>query len=229
MCGRYASYTPPDVMRGLFRTTNPLPNVAASWNVAPSQLAMVVRRQPETGKRHLDLLTWGLLPHWTKDLKAARRPINARAETITASPMFRSAFEKRRCIVPADAFYEWHSGPTGKQPFAITRSDATPMAFAGLWEGWTAETGTIVRSFAIITTSANRIMSEIHDRMPVILDPAVWPAWLGEKSADAAALLRPAPDDLLRLWPVSTSVNAPRNNGPELLTPISAPFAGLEI
>src|ERR1035437_312296 len=107
MCGRYASFLPAEAIVRLFRTVNPLPNVAASWNVAPSQNAMVVRRHPETGERHLDLLTWGLVPHWTMDIHQARRPINARAETVATSPMFRAALVSRRCLVPADAFYEW--------------------------------------------------------------------------------------------------------------------------
>ena len=229
MCGRYASHTPPDAMPALFRTANWLPNVTASRNVAPSQPAMLVRRHPETGERHLDLLTWGLLPHWTKDLKAARRPINAQVETIMSSPMFRGAFRDRRCIVPADAFYEWRAEHAGKQSFAIARRDDAPMAFAGVWEGWRAETGKVVHSFAIITTSANQTMSEIRDRMPAMLKPAVWPAWLVENGADAATLLRPAPDDLRRVWPVSSEVNTPCDNGPELLAPIGPTSAGLGV
>ena len=171
MCGRFASIQPSDAMRALFRTTNPLPDMAQpSWNIAPSQPALAVRRHPETGARHLDLLLWGLVPHWTKDLKAARRPINARAETVPSSPMFGSAFATRRCLVPVDAWYEWQVTPEGKQPFALARPDRETMAFAGLWESWvTPGTAKVLRTFAIITTAANATAATVHDRMPAIV------------------------------------------------------------
>jgi putative SOS response-associated peptidase YedK len=199
---------------------NPLPNVAPSWNVAPTQGALVVRRHPETGERRLDLLTWGLVPHWTKDLEAARKPINARAETVATSDMFRAALAERRCLVPAGAFYEWKAMPGGKQPYAIARQDGAPLAFAGLWDGWRGLDGTVLRTFAIITTPANAIMATLHDRMPAILEPEDWPAWLGEVEGDPVALLRPAADTVLRLWPISRAVNNVRNNGASLLDPI---------
>ena len=148
MCGRFASYLPPDAIRALFRTTNAVPNLPPSWNVAPTQAAMVVRLNPETNDRHLDLLKWGLIPHFTKDLKAARKPINARAETVASSGMFRGALERRRCLVHADAFYEWRAMPDGKQPYAIGREDGAPLAFAGIWEGWHGPDGETLRSFA---------------------------------------------------------------------------------
>jgi putative SOS response-associated peptidase YedK len=217
MCGRYASSQPPEFIARLFQTVNALPNVAPSWNVAPSQDAMVVRRHPETGERHLDLLQWGLVPHWTKDPPKTKHPINARAETVATSGMFRGAFAQRRCLVPADAFYEWQATEGGKQPYAIARQEGQPMAFAGLWEGFRWPDGTALRTFAIITTSANADMTGLHDRMPVILDQADWHAWLGETEGDRAALLRPAPDGTLQSWPVSTRVNTPRNNDAELL------------
>lgn len=221
MCGRYASFRPPEAIARLFRTRNPLANVVASWaarwNVAPSQSAMVVRRHPETGERHLDALTWGLVPSWTKAPAAARRPINARAETVATSGMFRGAFEKRRAIVPADAFYEWQRGASGKQPHAIARMDGAPLAFAGLWAGWRAPEGDVLRTFCIITTAANATMAPIHDRMPVVLEPDGWPTWLGEAAGDPLALLRPAAEGVLRTWPVGLRVNAPRNNDAALL------------
>jgi putative SOS response-associated peptidase YedK len=215
MCGRYVQTMPADAMRQLFRTTGVPPNLAPSWNVAPTQSAPVVRRHPDTGERHLDLLRWGLLPRWVKDVKTARKPINARAETVATSPMFREAFAKRRCLVPADAFYEWKVEEGGKQPMAIAPATGEGMAFAGLWESWRGEGDEIVRTFAIITTDANETMRAVHDRMPVILAPDDWAVWL--EGDDQAPLLRPAPNDLLRFWPVSKAVNSPRNNGPELL------------
>jgi putative SOS response-associated peptidase YedK len=185
MCGRYANSQAPEFIARLFRTVNALPNVAPSWNIAPSQDAMVVRRHPETGERHLDLLPWGLVPHWSKDPPKTKHPINARAETVATSGMFRRAFAQRRCLVPADAFYEWKATEGGKQPFAIVRQDGQPMAFAGLWEGYRWPDGTVLRTFAIITTNANAELTGLHDRMPVILDRADWPAWLGEAEAIA--------------------------------------------
>ena len=132
MCGRYASFLPAEAIARIFGTVNPLPNFAPSWNVAPTQDAAVVRRHPETGARHLDLLKWGLLPYWTKEPTRAQRPINARSETAAKSGMFRGALSQRRCIVPADAFYEWKVVEGDKQPYAIARQDKQPMAFAGL-------------------------------------------------------------------------------------------------
>ena len=225
MCGRFASTMPPDAIRALFRTAGPAPNLPSSWNVAPTQDAMVVRRHPETGERRLDLLRWGLIPSWTKDLKAARKPINARSETAGSSGMFKAALEARRCLVPVDAFYEWRTMPDGKQPYAIARRDGAPLAFAGLWEGWRSLDGEGIRTFAILTTAANATMAQLHERMPVVLEPETWPKWLGEEEGDAPALMSPAADGVLRLWPVSRAVNSVRNNQPGLLDRIDDPHA----
>ncbi len=219
MCGRYAAFLPAEAVARLFHTVNLLPTVPPSWNMARIQDAMVVRRHPETGERHLDLLKWGLLPSFTKDPVHAKRPINARAETVMTSGMFRAAFARRRCIVRADAFYEWKVIEGGKQPYAIARADGQPMALAGLWEWFRWPDGTVTRTFTIITTNANATMAELHDRMPVIIEEKDWPIWLGEVEGDPAALLRPA-DDVLKVWPISRAVNSPRNNGAELLEPV---------
>jgi putative SOS response-associated peptidase YedK len=225
MCGRYASYLPHSEIAALFRTQGELPNLAPNWNVAPTQAAPVIRRHPETGERRLDLLRWGLVPHFTKDLKTARRPINARAETVASSSMFRGPLAARRCLVPADAFYEWKAMADGKQPYAIARTDGAPLAFAGLWEGWRSPDGETLRTFAIITTSANSDMAVLHDRMPVVLEAPDWPAWLGEGQGAPSDLLRPAAVGVVRLWPVSRAVNSVRNNGAELLDRIDDPHA----
>ncbi len=217
MCGRYASFLPPDAMARLFATANPVPNHAASWNVAPRQEALVVRRHPENGARQLGLLSWGLVPHWTKDLSQARRPINARGETAAVTPMFRDAFAARRCIVPADAFYEWTRNGAERQPYAVARRDGAPMAFAGLWEGWRGPDETVLRSFTIVTTAASALLAPVHERMPVILEREDWPLWLGEEPGEPASLLRPAAETVLRTWPVARLVNNVRNDGPELL------------
>ena len=225
MCGRFASSLPPEAIARLFRTTGTLPNQGPSWNLAPTQDAMLVRRHPETGERRLDALRWGLVPWFTKDSRAAPKPINARSEGVGSSGMFRGAFVARRAIVPADAYYEWRATPTGKQPYAIARHDGAPVALAGLWETWRAPDGEILRTFAILTTSANRPMSALHARMPVVLDEADWPLWLGEVDGDVPALLRPAAEDALTFWPVSRAVNSVRNNGADLFDRIDDPAA----
>ena len=216
MCGRYASFLPAEALRALFQTVNPTPNWAPTWNMAPTRDAPVVRLHPETRARHLDLLRWGLVPHWAKDPKSVRQPINARAETVATAPMFRDALARRRCLVPADVFYEWQAVDGAKQPYAIARADGQPMVFAGLWEGWRGADGTVLRSFTIVTTNANSVLRPIHERMPVILEPPDWPTWLGETEGDAPALLRPSGTDL-RVWRIGTAVNKVRNDSEALL------------
>ena len=218
MCGRYATLLPPDAMRALFRTVNPPPNFAPTWNMAPSRLAPVVRLHPQTRARHLDLLTWGLVPHWAKDPKATRQPINARSETAATTPMFRDAFAHRHCLVPADVFYEWQVVDGAKHPWAIARRDGAPLVFAGMWEGWRGADGTIIRSFTILTTDANDELRPLHERMPVVLEEADWPLWLGEADGNAASLLRASAAGF-RTWRVSTAVNNVRNDSAALLQP----------
>jgi putative SOS response-associated peptidase YedK len=225
MCGRFAAQLPPEFIRRLFATTGELPNIGPNCNVAPTDPAMVVRRHPQTGERRLDMLRWGLVPHFTRDLKSCQRPINARAETAATAPLFRGALASRRCLVPADAVYEWKTMPDGKQPYAIARQDGAPLALAGLWEGWRDPAGETLRTFTILTTAANADMAPLHHRMPVILEPADWPVWLGEAPGDHLALLRSAPAGLVRLWPVSRAVNNARNKGADLLNPIDDPHA----
>jgi putative SOS response-associated peptidase YedK len=183
---------------------------------------MAVRRHPDTGERHLDVLSWGLVPFFTKDLKKAQRPINARAETVAGSSLFKAAFARRRCLVPADAFYEWKTVPDGKQPYAIARVDGAPLALAGIWEGWRDPAGEVLRSFAILTRRANADMAGLHERMPVVVEEEDWRAWLGEVPRDPAEILLKAEEGVLRVWPVSRQVNNVRNNGAALLDRITA-------
>ncbi len=218
MCGRFASQLPPELLRRAFAALGDIPNTPPSWNIAPTQPALVLRRHPATGERRMHALHWGLVPHFTKNLKTCKRPINARSETAATSPLFRGALAARRCLVPADAFYEWRAMPDGKQPYAIARADGAPLAFAGLWESWRDPSGELLRTFTIATTAANPDIEHLHHRMPVILEPQAWPLWLGEAEGDPKTLLHPAPPGTLRLWPVSRAVNNVRNNGPELLT-----------
>ena len=223
MCGRAFQSSAPERIREHFGTGGALLNQPARYNIAPTQSVPVVRFNPKTRERALDLLRWGLVPFWAKDLAIGTKAINARSEDIAAKPMFREAYAQRRCIVPVDGFYEWQRTGEGKsatkQPYAIALADGGLMALAGLWERWKAPDGEIVRSFTIVTTRANDKLQPLHDRMPVILDAAAYATWLGEQAGDPAPLMRPCPSDRLRLWPVSDAVNNVRNDDPSLLEP----------
>jgi putative SOS response-associated peptidase YedK len=229
MCVRYASTLPPQTIARIFETRNAVPNVSPNWNLAPPQRSLVVRLDLKTTERHLDVLKWGLLPYWASDPAAARRPINVRAETVPTSRLFRTAFAMRRCLIPAGAFYEWrNSGLADRQPFAFARADGQPIAFAGIWEEALLSSDEVARTFAIITTKANEMMWPIHERMPVIVEPEDWPLWLGEVEGDPTALLRPAPRNVLRAWPISRRVNAPRSNSADLLEEVPIEANGAE-
>jgi putative SOS response-associated peptidase YedK len=168
-------------------------------------------------------MLWGLVPFWAKDIKVGFANINAKAEGVETKPAFREAFRQRRCLVPVDSFYEWKKTASGKQPYAIALADQKLMALAGLWESWRSPAGERVRSFAIVTTQPNQLCAELHNRMPVILAPEVWPAWLGEEPADEAQLksfLAPYPSDEMICWPVSPRVGNVKNNDPSLIEPI---------
>jgi putative SOS response-associated peptidase YedK len=219
MCGRYASYLPAEFIARLFGTVNPPPNLKPTWNLAPTDDAPVVRLAGN-GKRHLDVFKWGLVPSFTKDLKKARKPINARSETVASSGLFKAAFAQRRCLVPAAAYYEWRDDPDGKTPFAVARVDDDPVVFAGIWEDWCSAEGEELHTFSTITTDANQQLAAIQPRMPVILERADWPLWLGEVEGDVPALLRPLPEGMLRLWPIGREVGQVRNDGPQLLEPL---------
>ena len=227
MCGRYASFLPAEAIAQIFGTVNPLPNLEPTWNMAPTKDAPVVRLSRE-GQRHLDALKWGLVPYFTKDLKKARKPINARDDNVAKSGMFREAFAKRRCLVPAPVYYEWRDNPDGgKTPFAVARVDGEPVAFGGIWQHWRSPDGEMLQTFATITTDANALLAPIQDRMPVIIERADWPLWLGELDGDPATLLRAAAEDVLRFWPVNKKVGNVRNDGPELIEPVVPAEASL--
>jgi putative SOS response-associated peptidase YedK len=233
MCGRYFQQRGPASVARYFETVNPVPNIAASWNRAPTQDALVVRRHPETGARHLDPLRWGLVPRWAKDPGVGSKMINARSEGITEKPSFRDAFRKRRCLVTADGFYEWRTEGKAKQSFAVCLAGGAPMALAGLWEGWRGPDGSILRTCTIITGEANAKLSAMHHRMPMILPREAWPLWLGEVPAETdalLALLRPCPPEQVLAWPVSSRVNKVGENDAGLLArdPLAVPPAGLD-
>jgi putative SOS response-associated peptidase YedK len=228
MCGRFVSSSPPDELAKYFDVEAVAESVLEpSFNVAPSQDVYVV---VETGGlRRLDTFHWGLVPFWAKDPSAGNKMINARVESIADKSAYKRSFQKRRCIIPADGFYEWKKvpGQKAKQPYFIHRVDGEPMAFAGLWEIWrppedTERTSDPLRSCTIITGKPNEKIAEIHDRMPVMLPPSAWEAWLDRDNGDLEALgklLVPVPASLLDLHPVSRAVNNVQDNGPELIDP----------
>jgi putative SOS response-associated peptidase YedK len=219
MCGRFFLQRDPAGLARYFETVNPTPNHAASWNVAPTQTSLVVRRHPESGARHLDVLRWGLVPRWAKDAKDAAKLINARSEGIAGKPSFRDAFAKRRCIVPMDGFYEWRKAEDGsRQAYAVALASGRPMAVAGLWEGWKSPEGEWLRTFTVITAASAGKQALVHHRMPVILERDAWDAWLSAAPADAAlALLVPRPADDLAIWPVDNRVGRVAENDARLL------------
>jgi putative SOS response-associated peptidase YedK len=217
MCGRYSFTLPPEAMRGLFDLDCPLPNMPARYNIAPTQTAPVIFLGTG-GKREVAMMRWGLIPHWAKDASFGNKTINARAETVREKPSFRTAFRTRRCLVPADGFYEWIEEADGRQPYRIVPEAGGLIAFAGLWETWQSPDGPI-RSYTIIVTNANARLGKLHDRMPVILDPKSFTPWLNGTPDAAAALLRPAPVELLNYFRITKRVNSPRNDDAACLIP----------
>lgn len=220
MCARFSLTAPPELLARFFGFLG-VPEWEPRFNVAPTQAVPVLRGPPPA----LVPMRFGLLPPWTKDPKGGPPLINARADTIFDKPAFRGAARRRRCVVPATGFYEWRSGPRGKEALLFRLPDAGLFGFAGIWEAWRPLGGEAppVESFAIVTTEANALVGEVHDRMPVLLRPDDFARWLGPLDDGAiAALLRPAPDDLLVAVPVGPHVNSVRNEGPDCWAPRSA-------
>lgn len=228
MCGRFVAATDAEgFARLLVVDERQTDDLGPRYNVAPSQ--PVYAAAEHDGRRHLVALRWGLVPSWAKDPKIGNRLVNARSETAADKPSFRSSFRKRRCLIPADGFYEWQRREDGsKVPYLIHRADGAPMAFAGLWSVWRdpeAPDAEPLRTCTILTTEANAFMAGMHDRMPVILEADAWDPWLDRDLADVErlrALLGPADDRLLTGHPVSTEVNSPRHDHPGLLEPVDA-------
>jgi putative SOS response-associated peptidase YedK len=220
MCGRfYLDVIAEELMEqfGLSTATQ----LSAHYNIAPSQqIAAIISTD---ANRELVWLHWGLIPSWAKDKKFAYRTVNARAETVESKPSFRAAFKYRRCLIPASGFYEWKSTSQGKQPYCITSDDSKPFAFAGLYEHWEGTEGEKIDSCTIIVTEAKGEIATIHDRMPVILSPDNYDAWLDEGTKDPAILkplLLPYEMTDIHLYPVSRSVNSPKNDSPDNIKPI---------
>jgi len=192
---------------------------APRWNIPPGTDIPVIRLSPE-GDRVLHLLRWGLVPHWARDPSLGARLNNARAESAAVKPAFRDAFRRRRCLIPADGFYEWQASGGIKQPYYISAADGQPLALGGLWESWRTPEGEVLRTCAILTTGPNGLMKPIHDRMPVILPPQAWGDWLAAPANAIQALLAPCPEDWLRAWPVDRRVSRASEDGPHLTRPL---------
>lgn len=227
MCGRITQKS--DLTRlGLGLTTvtfvAPLPS-APRYNGAPGQDHWVIRQHPKTGERTLDRLWWGLVPYWVKDASGGRKPINAKAETVASLPAFRDAYARRRCLLPVDNFFEWMATKGGKanQPYAVAMKSSEPFALAAIWEGWKRPgTDEWVRTFAVITTTTNEMMAQIHDRMPVIIPPESYDRWLSNIEPDPRDLLVPYPSEPMTMWPIGMRVNKPDNDDAAILEAVAA-------
>ncbi len=212
MCGRYTLTCTPEVLAEEFQLAV-TPDLQACYNISPSQGVACVRMQPQTRKREAVTLRWGLIPSWTRGPAMGMKLINARAETVAEKPSFRKPFQERRCLVPADGYYEWKREGARKQPYYIRLNSERPFALAGLWDRWTGEDGKTIESCTILTTTPNERLASIHDRMPVILQPAAYEPWLDPGLQDATRLvpfLTPYPGDAMIAVAVSRRVNDPR-------------------
>jgi putative SOS response-associated peptidase YedK len=224
MCGRYFRRSDKQRLAEAFRTGVPTTfDILPSYNVAPQTFQPVVRLNEEADKRELALLRWGLIPFWAKEAKVGFSTINAKSETVATSAMYREPFNRRRCLVPADGFYEWQKlDAKTKQPWAIGLADGSPFAFAGLWERWKDKsTQQPLETYTILTTDANELTAKIHERMPVILAPRDYERWLapGDPARPPVDLLRPRAAEEMTIWKVGAAVGNVRNNDESLCNP----------
>ncbi len=232
MCGRFVLIESLRAMQNLFGYRIPedydrrVVDMGNRYNIAPTQPIVVVDAGLD-GVRHVRLVRWGLIPAWTKDAKTQSLLFNARSETAADKPSFRTAMRHRRCLVPASGFYEWRRMGAAKMPYYIRPRDGSTMAFAGITETWLGSEGSEIDTGAILTTSANRLMTMLHDRMPVILAPGDWDEWLdcgNRRPRDVSHLMRPAADDLLEAIPVSERANSVANDDEALIAPLAEPL-----
>jgi putative SOS response-associated peptidase YedK len=224
MCGRYKLTASWAEIHRLYDVTNSV-NLRARYNIAPTQDVLAIIYDGATKQRRGEMVRWGLVPFWAKDVKIGYHLINAKAETIAEKPSYREAFKKRRCIIPADAFYEWQeTGHSLKQPYAIAMKDRSVFGFAGLWEKWTDKaSGETIRSCTIITTEPNKLCAPIHNRMPAILDPADYEQWLGERAASNSALqamLKPFPAKQMECFKIGKRIGNVKYDEPGLVNPV---------
>jgi putative SOS response-associated peptidase YedK len=224
MCGRFTQERPASELAEIFGAEPLVDDPGGHYNVAPTDEALVVVQRD--ARRAITAYRWGLIPHWATDARIGSRMFNARAETLTRSPAFGRAFERRRCLVPVDSFYEWKRDGTIRQPYRVARADGRPLVLAGLWAGWhDPSTDAVRRTFTIVTSAPNQSLADLHDRMPVIVPDHAWGRWLDPAPADRGellALLEPGDDDApLRIYPVRRLVNDVRQDGPELIVPLA--------
>lgn len=222
MCGRFTMTLDLEEIKRFFRIAEASQDYPPSYNTAPGREIPVILTEDV---RRLALSRWGLVPSWAKDQSIGNKLINARAETLLEKPSFRKAFKYRRCIIPADSFFEWDKKGKVKQPYRILRQDNQPLALAGLWEIWTSPSGNLLHSCTIITVPANSLLEPIHDRMPAILSQEETDLWLDpllQNPLDLISLLKPYPDGELHMYPVSNLVNSPQNNTPQVIAPLPA-------
>jgi putative SOS response-associated peptidase YedK len=226
MCGRYQNRAEKQRIAEAFRVRIPPTfEIIPSYNIAPQTSQPIVRLNRDSAERELALLRWGLVPFFAKDSKIGYSTVNARAETVTTSPVFREAMKRRRCLVPATGFYEWKKlDKKAKQPWTIELADGDVFAFAGLWDRWKDRaTGSVLETYTIITTDPNNLVQPLHDRMPVILSPSAYDRWLdpGDPERPPIDLLRPFPAEQMEAWRVSTAVGNVKNDSPNLRLPLS--------
>jgi putative SOS response-associated peptidase YedK len=222
MCGRYRLSRRKQIIEEHFDAVSDAENWEPRFNIAPTQPVPVIRQNPSEPTRHLSQMRWGLIPSWSMDPSAAARMINARSETAHTLPAFREAMRYRRCLIPADGFYEWKRAGKSKQPFCFEVQEDQLFAFAGLWEGWKDPSGTWIKTCTILTTTANSVTSAVHDRMPVILNPYDYDVWLDPCIKDSSAVsefLKPLDATLMHCYPVSSRVNQVQNDDPECCKP----------
>ena len=224
MCGRFTQQRPVSELAAIFEAEPLADEPGERYNLAPTDDALVVVQRDD--RRAVTAYRWGLIPHWATDAKVGSRMFNARAETLTASPAFGDAFRRRRCLVPADSFYEWKREGPIRQPYRVRRADGRPLALAGLWAGWRdPSTETVRRTFTIVTSAPNAALADLHDRMPVIVPEAAWTRWLRPGTAEAGeliGLLTPTDAVELEIYAVSLAVNDVRQDGPALIEPLVA-------
>ncbi len=224
MCGRFTQQRPASELAEIFGAEPLVDEPGEHYNIAPTDEALVVVQREE--RRAITAYRWGLIPHWATEAKVGSRMFNARAETVTRSPAFSRAFERRRCLVPVDSFYEWKREGAIRQPYRVVRRDGRPLVLAGLWAGWhDPATDAVRRTFTIVTSAPNLALSDLHDRMPVILPDTGWERWLDPSLADRGellGLLEPRDDVDLVIYAVSRLVNNARADGPELIEPLAA-------
>ena len=217
MCGRFALKTTTAQLASHFKLDEAV-DVAPRYNIAPGTDIPTIRHSPE-GKRVMHLLRWGLVPHWAKDPSMGAKLSNARGETVADKPSFRDAFKRRRCLVPADGFYEWKTEGKQKQPYYFSMKSGDPFALGGIWESWRTPDGGILRTCCLITTEPNEIMLPVHDRMPVIVSPDHYEAWLMGEPDDAKPLVKAYASAEMQVWAVSKRVSRSGEEGDELIHP----------